>query len=284
MTFRRIVSLTLFWSFAAMVLTGIMLFIVPQGRVAYWSNWRLWGLDKTQWGDLHIACGALMLVCGLFHIYFNWRTIMVYLKTKARRMRVFTPEFNVALAVIVLVLGLTLAQAPPFVWLLEWNASIKDAAALVHGDPPYGHAEESTLSILLSRLDLDETAALKALETAGIAYDGPDWTVLEIADANGLSPSELFAIIQPEPKRRETDSRARPGQVEAGYGRRTLTALAAEFGVETSLLVGILDEMGIKATESSRLRTLADRSGLSPHDIYARLQSALSERRDRAAD
>ena len=45
---KKITSLSLGISFLIMSYTGIMLFIVPHGRVAYWSNWHLWGLrDNT---------------------------------------------------------------------------------------------------------------------------------------------------------------------------------------------------------------------------------------------
>ena len=51
MKMRKITSLTAALSFLLMVLTSIILYIVPQGRVAYWADWRLWGLSKTDWGN-----------------------------------------------------------------------------------------------------------------------------------------------------------------------------------------------------------------------------------------
>ena len=43
---RRIVSLTVLLSFIVLSLSGILLFVSPQGRVAYWSRWSLVGLTK----------------------------------------------------------------------------------------------------------------------------------------------------------------------------------------------------------------------------------------------
>ena len=80
MTLRKITSLTLMWSSAWCLLTSAVLYIVPAGRVAYWSQWKLWGLTKTQWGDIHITTGVLLIIAGLLHIYFNWKAIMTYLK------------------------------------------------------------------------------------------------------------------------------------------------------------------------------------------------------------
>ena len=65
MKIRRITSLTASVAFLLMLLTSIILYIVPQGRVAYWADWRLWGLTKTDWGNIHINMGLLFLIALL---------------------------------------------------------------------------------------------------------------------------------------------------------------------------------------------------------------------------
>jgi len=82
-----------------MVLTSTILYIVPQGRVTNWADWRLWGLSKTDWGNIHINMGLLFLISLFLHIYFNWKPLLSYLKNKARQVKVLTPEFNIALAI-----------------------------------------------------------------------------------------------------------------------------------------------------------------------------------------
>ena len=99
MKMRKITSLTAGLSCLLMVLTSIVLYIVPQGRVAYWADWRLWGLSKSDWGNMHINMGFVFLVALALPIYDNWKAITAYLKDRTRRMKVFTPDFNVALIV-----------------------------------------------------------------------------------------------------------------------------------------------------------------------------------------
>ena len=94
MTLRKMTSLTALLSFVGMVVTSLVLYIVPHGRVAYWADWTLLGLDKTRWGDLHINLGLLFLLALGLHIYYNWKAIVAYLKNKARQVRIFTPDFN----------------------------------------------------------------------------------------------------------------------------------------------------------------------------------------------
>ena len=97
MNIRRLTSLTALLSFLLLLITIIVLYIVPQGRVAYWADWRLWGLTKEQWGDIHINIGLLFLLSIFLHIYYNWKPLLTYLKNKARELKVLTAEFNAAL-------------------------------------------------------------------------------------------------------------------------------------------------------------------------------------------
>jgi len=99
MKIRRVVSLTSALSFVVTVVTSVVLYIVPQGRIAYWANWRLWGLTKEQWGGIHINVGILFIIGLGFHIYYNWKPMMTYLKNNARNLKIFTKEFNLALVI-----------------------------------------------------------------------------------------------------------------------------------------------------------------------------------------
>lgn len=81
MTMRKITSLTATLAFILMVTTSIILYVVPQGRVAYWADWRMGGLSKAQWGDIHINVGLLFLLALGLHIYYNWKPLMANLKT-----------------------------------------------------------------------------------------------------------------------------------------------------------------------------------------------------------
>lgn len=77
---RKITSLTLALSFLLMTYTGIMLFLCPHERVAYWSDWHFLGLTKSQYGDLHTASMIVFILFGILHIYYNWKPIVSYLK------------------------------------------------------------------------------------------------------------------------------------------------------------------------------------------------------------
>ena len=134
MKLRKITSLTMLISFILCIITSVILYIEPHGRVAYWADWRLWGLSKTEWDGLHINLGVLLLLAGLLHVYYNWKTITAYLKDKARQVKVFTIDFTIAL-LITLAFGVgTYFNVPPMSTILEIGESIKDAGSVRYGE------------------------------------------------------------------------------------------------------------------------------------------------------
>lgn len=65
-----------------MTFTSVILYIVPHGRIAYWSDWHLFGLSKEEWGRIHNNLGVLFLLSLFLNLYYNWKPILFYLKNK----------------------------------------------------------------------------------------------------------------------------------------------------------------------------------------------------------
>jgi succinate dehydrogenase hydrophobic anchor subunit len=271
MKLRKVVSLTALISFVLVVLTSVILYIVPQGRVAYWADWRLWGLSKEQWGDLHINLGLLFLLALFLHIYLNWRQITAYLKDKSRTMKVFTPDFNLALALAVVFTVGTLALWPPFSYVLTLNEWFQDEGAKTYGEPPYGHAELSSLKTFARQLDLDLDKAEALLREQGLAYEGPGQAIVDIAKANGLTPKGVYDVIQ---------SAARPVDISAGLpetppsgtGNRTVADLVAEYGLNYPSIERGLRERGVEFEARMTIKEVAERHGKGPLDIYTMIR------------
>jgi len=263
---RKIISLTMLTSFVLLVLTSVILFIEPQGRVAYWSDWRLWGLSKTQWGDLHLNLGALFLLAGIFHLVYNWKVITAYLKDKAKHMKVFTPNFNLALAVTFVVAAGTLLNLPPMSTLVSMGSRITERANQKYGEPPYGHAELSSLRMFAKRTDLDLEKTLILLKEAGVDVTHPGQTILQIAKAHRMTPKALYDIIRPATVRSE--GHTLPDSPPPGFGRRTITQVCEAYGLELQDLLRYLGKNGIQAAPEGTIKQIAEQNGKNPMAIF----------------
>ena len=193
---KKIISLSLSFSFLIMSITGVILYIVPKGKVAYWADWQIFGLSKTQYGDIHITSMFLFLVVTIWHIYHNWKPLINYLRDSTKKVTLFKKELVIALVLnIVFVVG-TLIGIQPFQVALDINDDIKSYWEKEYGSPPYGHAEESSLSSFSRRVGIDVEFAMKILKEKNIVVDSKRQTLLEISKINGVSPKVIYDTIK----------------------------------------------------------------------------------------
>jgi hypothetical protein len=276
MSFRRIISLTALLSFLLVLLTSVILYIVPAGRVAYWADWRLWGLSKEQWGGLHINLGVLFLCALLLHIYYNWSALVLYLKNKDRKLTLFTAEFNAACLFTVLFCVGTLVAVPPFSSILAFSDSIKDDAAAFYGEPPYGHAELSSLSTLSKRVGLDVDDVVARLKEKNIAISSQSDSIGNIAKSAGMSPQQLFVLMQPEGGIRMAQDM--PVTPPAGTGNKTLADVCQSYNLNMKVVVHDLKTAGIDASPEQKMKDIAIKSSIAAADLYEAIrQSSLKQ-------
>ena len=269
---RPFTSLMVTWGFLLLALSGVVLYIVPHGRVAYWTDWHMWGLSKTQWGDIHIAGGLIFIIAGAFHVFFNWGVLLRYLKLKRESQR------NTAAIVISLVLTLFVIvgaakQWPPVSYIASIGGSIKDSwVSAPEHEPPFGHAEEVSLKTLCSKTFIPLDEALAKLESEGIQADPGD-KVIDIAQSAGLSPMELYALIEAlsQPPKLEKSTLS-ADEVEAhfagtGIGRKTLADIAEQSGQSKADIKKRLKSQGIEIDPDMALKQAADKAGIAPLEL-----------------
>lgn len=273
---RKTTSLTALMAFITLTVTGVVLYLVPQGRVAYWSEWRLWGATKESWAALHILLSLLFFLAALTHIVLNWRPILFYLKDSSRKVRVITPDFLIAFGLTTAFTVGSLAVWAPFRWVMDLNARVKDQASRTHGEPPYGHAEQSSLKTLSERVGLDLPKAISLLEARQLKHAGPEDRLQDIAKRNHMSPQEVFTVIKAAEKPRPIQEHGQlPEEAAPGLGRKTLTDLCAEYQLDAQRVTRILQAKGIAVNTGQPFRALAEAHGFGPHDLYAELRDEL---------
>ncbi len=271
MKMRKITSLTAGLSFLLMLLTSVILYIVPQGRVAYWADWRLWGLSKSDWGNIHINMGFVFLAALGLHIYYNWKAITAYLKDRARQMKVFTPDFNVALIITVIVALGTYFMVPPFSWVITWSEQIKDGGAVKYGEPPYGHAELSSLKTFTQKLDLDLAKSMHLLELAGYTAENDQVTLAALAKRYGVPPQQLYQTIQTALiKTADDDAGAGmlPESPPPGTGTLLLADFCARYNLNLKQILRDLNAQEIAASADMSFKQIAADKGIGPTDLY----------------
>lgn len=267
MNIRKVTSLTMLISFVLELVTSVILYIVPMGRVAYWSDWRLWGLSKSQWGDLHINLGFLFILAGFLHLFYNWKPIMAYMKNKAKELKIFTADFNIALVLSIVISVGTLFGVPPMSTVINFGESIKDAAAQKYGEPPYGHAELSSLKLFAQKTSLDLKGAKKLLTDSGIQGVDDQITLKELAKINQTNPKALYNTMKPSEIKTE-DTLSFPDSPPSGFGRKTLAEICTTYNLNIPTIIRDLDKKGVKAVPEQTFKEIAAENDTDPHALF----------------
>lgn len=262
-----------------MVLTSFILYLMPQGRVAYWADWRLLGLSKEQWGALHINIGVLFILSLVLHLYYNWQPVIKYLKNSKRKLQFFTKECFGAL-ILLMTFGVgTYLELPPFSSIIAGSDTLKERAAQKYGEPPYGHAELSSLHSFSRKMSIDSIIALAALREAGIEVENHSMTLKEIGRENDVSPQHLYEILQENAKKtlQPAGLAGLPESPVPGTGNMRLEKFCSQYGLSVDLVLSNLKKMNIEAEQDMTLKEIARMNDSSPQDIYEIIRSASIE-------
>jgi hypothetical protein len=278
MRLRRIISLFLLLGAAFLLTTSVILYISPAGRVAYWAEWKLWGLTKSEWTNLHINLGLFLLIAAFLHVCYNWKAILAYLKNHSKQIVVFTGDFVVAAALGLVILVGTHYGILPFKWIQSLNEKFEAIASSRYGEPPYGHAELSTLETLARRLDLNLSKSIDRLEEKGFVGVDPKATLADISAANQITPQALFDEMQSRSSDQDEGIPAGlPKIPPPGMGKMKLIEICEKNGLDIQNILSRLAAGGIQASAEQTLKEIADQNDTSPGEIYEALRGSVNK-------
>jgi hypothetical protein len=262
-SWRALTSVLITISCAVLILSGVILFVSPPGRVANWTNWNLLSLTKHDWTGLHIWFSTLFLLAAVFHLVFNWRPLVSYFKDRLTRQIGFRLEWLIALAVCGGVYAGTRAEIPPFSTFLAFNEQVKESWEQPRERAPIPHAELLTLAELAEKAGVALADATNRLHARGISNCPPDMVVQKLADQNQRSAQQIYEILNTLPAGGESAHRPAQGGAGGGMGWKTLTQFCAEEGLELKDALARLKSQGLVATPDQTLRDIAVNAGFS---------------------
>ena len=273
---RALTSLCSLVSFILLLTTAIILYIEPHGRVAYWIKWDFWGLEKNQWGNIHIFSGLLFLVAGGFHLYYNWKPLIRYLSGKIETGLRYKRELMISSLIFLWIIASGIWSLPPLVYVADLSEAIKNAwVTSPELEPPFGHAELVSLKTFCKKQGIPLDQAMAELRETGFKVNNPDETLGDIGDSKGTSGMGVYVVIkkfEPKPKTMKPGSVWTPGMIEevfagTGVGRKSIGQIITAHGLDPKTVYHRLKEGGIEAEGDDKIKELADKYDSTPIKI-----------------
>ncbi len=228
---RQFVSVLLSFIFIALILSGIILFLVPSGRIAHADHWQIMGLSKDDWADVHLVFSLFFLIGIVFHVIYNFSCFLHYFKSHITKKLAFRKEWVLAFLGFALILLLSLSTVWPFGNLQTWrdyfrqeyweNSATQSAKgrhqanietgkrqheqASLQNETHHSEAEHEahqgkgfgrmSMNDALKEAGVSYTLAEERLKTAGYTEFSKDESLRKISARKGQTPHELFDII-----------------------------------------------------------------------------------------
>jgi len=271
-SWRAFISLGLFIALLMMLVSGVILYISPPGRVANWTDWRMIGLTKRGWQNQHTIFGFAFIILSLFHLFLiNWRAFLCYLKLKSSE-GFKRPAELLAITVLSAVFGVgTYFDSQPFREIIRFGDTLSNSWEKRENQAPVPHAELMTLVQLAGQPGLggDPDLLVKKLKSAGLSVISKNQTLADIATLNGKRADEVYAAIAPS----ETARHQLQGK---GFGRKTLHEIADEGGVSVTSLQSALRQKGIEAKPDSPLKSVVESNNIEMSELKKILETMIS--------
>lgn len=272
-SYRAMTSLVTTWSFVIATVTGVVLYIVPEGRVAYWTIWELWGLTKGGWTHLHVIFSIVFVAVGVAHLVYNWKPFKNYMSERASGHVHVSRTVYGSLAIAAAFFAVTLYNLPPANWVMDLSAAIKSSWVVTPAyEPPFGHAEEVSLAGFAKRQRIDLDAAMLALRAQDLKVPTPEMALIDLAALNATTPMAIYAAIKPLEPQLEVKTVYTPAEVEeqfagTGVGRKTLAEMASVLHIAPEAAQARLATRAIVADLDTPLKTIAEANGTEATEL-----------------
>ena len=268
-SWRAFTSLYITLSLIIMIVSGIVLYIAPPGRIAKWTSIPIMGLEKEQWQALHTIFTFLFIIANGFHLYFNWKPFISYLSERRKRFFRIRKELLSAFVVTSGIFYMVFVNAQPFKAVTDFGEYMKDGWSIDSLEPPVPHAEEMTISELAKTINRDPQELISSLDKQGISAD-LNSVIRDIAQKYDLSPQMVFEKMQ-----LQQESKTIHEGAKGGYGRMTVFQICNEKNISFNDALARLKTVGIEANAEITLRELGQNYQKTPLEIVNIIETSV---------
>lgn len=195
---RRLISYLLFFSFFVAALSGLALYLRPEGSLARWMGWHFFGLDKKSWEAVHTVSVLLVFAAAVVHNWYNRRVLWDTFRRLPEKLWSAKREVLAAFFLVLLFSLAALKHWPPVSYLGVWRSSIKNGERSIEIIPPVPDAERLPLNKLAEKGGLSLETWMSRLRRLGLNDVSAASTLEDLARKSNRTPQQLYLFLTAE--------------------------------------------------------------------------------------
>lgn len=189
---RTAVSFIILFSFILLAVSGVIMYLRPEGNIARWTSWSIWGLNKQNWEGLHTLFSIFFILSVAFHVVYNWKAISTYFKGVFTKSFGYRRELTAAVVITALFLTISLWQIDPFWKLIDLRAYFKKGDITDDFEPPDPEILNLSVSEISAHLNIPMADLLKHVREDGYSIQDSTQSIRILAEINNVSPERLY--------------------------------------------------------------------------------------------
>lgn len=194
---QSFISIGLLFSFIVMLLSGVILYVAPEGSLSRWIGWDVFNLTKKQWEHQHSIFSLLFILFSIFHIFrINWGLLLSYFALEKKKLANIK-ELLVALIISAVVFIGTFYDLFPFKNFINLGSNVSESFSIEVEKPDIPDIDKLSLEVFSEKvfsISLNEMEII--LEKNNLKVANTDVSVNEFCSKNDLSPQELYLLIK----------------------------------------------------------------------------------------
>lgn len=152
-------------------------------------------------------------------------------------------------------------------YIIELGEYFTATANEKHGEPPYGHAELSSLKMFCSRVNIDLALAVEVLKEAGIKIKDTQQPIGEISKKNDLTPQQLYNIIKAAVII-QSDGATFPESPSPRFGKKTIKDICDMYNLSLAEVLTNLQKEGFTAKADDTVKDVGRNNESNPMAIF----------------
>lgn len=124
-SFRGLITYLVTLSFLVILISGVVNFLAPSGRISRQVDWTLLGLDRIGWQTLHLSFAVVFVAVGFIHLAFNWKRLLHYLRDRASHHLTLKWEAVLAILITLWLVASAVLALPPASTLHDFSAHFR---------------------------------------------------------------------------------------------------------------------------------------------------------------
>lgn len=196
---QSFISIGLLFSFLILSISGIILYIAPEGSMSRWIGWDVLNLTKKQWEHQHTIFSYIFILFSVFHVFkINWSSLIFYF-SQARFKILNLKEIIAAIAITIVVFIGTLYNWDPFKSIIHIGSEISDNYSKDAEVPNFSDAEKLSLSDFAEKVFKITYADLVSnLGKYNFEDTDENIAVADFCTLNNMTPEEFYVLIKNE--------------------------------------------------------------------------------------